>query len=296
MRRRSRGIILLVLAVWMCGLTYLVLYHPERLVGEPAVAKAEEPKQVEPAPEAPVPASSETSIAISTVDIEWGKTVGEIRESIQGSRPYATELLPDGYIEYDQLDKYSDQILMVDLKKGKPLLTYKLHRNQERLIEERTESGTRAMSVRVDEVVGVSGYIKPYSRVDVLVTLSRRRSPTTRTVLRNVLVLAAGPKVERVPAETSDETPLDQVKTGKKGEKAEPINVSVVTLQVTPEQAEKLTLAANQGKLRLALRNPLDKVEGKSRGVNLNSLLSRPSNLRRVRVIKGSKVETQYVR
>lgn len=305
MRRRSRGIILLVLAAWMCGLTYLVIFYPEIFLGNRAVAaleeedilKREKTAQGESTQETETPKPKATSIAISTVDMEWGQTIGDILEKNQQSfqgKEYATDLLPEGYIPFEQLDAYKDQILMADLKSGKPLLKYKLHRNQERLIEERTEEGTRAMAVKVDDVVGVSGYIKPYSRVDVLVTLSRRKPPTTRTVLRNVLVLAAGDRVERVQASTAP-GPIGAVK-GEKGEQETPSKARVVTLQVSPEQAERLALASSEGALRLSLRNPLDKAEGTSKGVNLNTLLSKPSRARGVRVIKGSRIETHFVR
>ncbi len=305
MRRRFRGIILLVLAAWMGGLTYLVVKHPEFFLGERAVAQ---PKQVAPVEtptepqETKAPEKRETAIAVSAVDkIEWGKTIGQLlaegAESGQAmfkAKPYPTALLHEDFIKFDELETYSDQILMVDLYKDKPLLKYKLHRNQERLIEERTEEGHRAMAVKVDEVVGVSGYIKPYSRVDVLVTL-RRKPPETRTVLRNVLVLAAGPRVDRAEASLTD-----QLK-GEKSEKEKRSDVRVVTLQVSPEQAEKLALASSEGTLRLALRNPLDKVDGDSRGVTLRTLLSKESGGKRspskkVVVIKGSKVETQFFR
>ncbi len=314
MRRRFRGIVLLLLAAWMFGLTYLVIKHPEFFMGEQAGAQqvasdqASEKEQNRQdglpleAPETEAAKNSETRIAVSAVEkIEWGQTIGQIlaegeknNQAMFQARSYPTALLPEGFIEFDQLETYADRILMVDLKQDKPLLKYKLRRSQERLIEERTEEGHLAMAVKVDEVVGVSGYIKPYSRVDVLVTLRRRKPPETRTVLRNVLVLAAGGKVDRV------DTSLTKQLQGEKGEKESREDVSVVTLQVSPEQAEKLALASSEGKLRLALRNPLDKEYGNSRGVTLNTLLrgapAKRSRSRKVVVIKGSKVETQFFR
>ncbi|ETX03313.1 MAG: hypothetical protein ETSY1_00440 [Candidatus Entotheonella factor] len=221
---------------------------------------------------------------------------------------YPNYLLPDGYIRADELEDVQGQILMVDLRQGEPLLRYKLHRNQARLIEDRTALSQRAMAVRVNEVIGVAGFIKPYSRVDVLVTLIKRKPPETRTVLRNVLVLAAGPRGDRVvtPPLAASESPSisDRVTSSlvsdqSKGEKQAPTKVTVVTLQVSPEQAEKLALADSEGKLQLVLRNPLDKSPGKTQGINLRALLAegKPrvrSRRHRVRVLKGSEVETQY--
>ncbi len=300
MRRRFRGIVLLILAAWMCGLTYLVIYYPGLFLGERAGAQpiASEQKPVsEPVQEAPEPTESaeepdknERTIVVAANDIEWGTV---LESEMLTDATVLKDSLPEGFIEYEKLDQVVGQILMVDLKADKPLLRYKLHRDQERLIEERTEEGKRAMAVKVDDVVGVSGYIKPYSRVDVLVTL-RRNPPVTRTVLRSVLVLAAGPKVDRVSNTVSEQV---------RGEKKGPSKVNVVTLQVSPEEAEKLALASSEGKLRLALRNPRDKEDGQARGVTLNTLLSsgKPSRGRRapakkVVVIKGSKVETQTFR
>lgn len=103
--------------------------------------------------------------------------------------------------------------------------------------------GMRAVSVRVNEVIGVAGYVLPATRVDVVATASptdQRSDITSKVVLTNVQVLAAGTKLEA---------------DGKGGK---PMPVSVVTLLVSPEEAERLTLASTEGKIQLALRNPLD--------------------------------------
>lgn len=102
-------------------------------------------------------------------------------------------------------------------------------------------NGMRAVAVRVNEVVSVAGFVTPGSRVDVLLTgtPTGANEQETTTVLQNVLVLASGHTLERTS-------------TG------EAQNTAVITLQVTPEDAEKLTLAASQGHIQLILRNPLD--------------------------------------
>lgn len=104
-------------------------------------------------------------------------------------------------------------------------------------------AGKRAMSVRVNEVIGVAGYVLPGTRVDVIATQSpsnRGEDMTSKLVLSNVQVLTAGTRVEHDTKENK------------------PMQVTVVTLVVTPEEAEKLTLASTEGKIQLALRNPLD--------------------------------------
>lgn len=112
--------------------------------------------------------------------------------------------------------------------------------------------GLRAVSVRVNEVIGVAGYVLPGTRVDVVATVSpsgQSSDTTSKVILTNVQVLAAGTKIER----------------NTDGNK--PIPVSVVTLLVNPEEAERLTLASTEGKIQLALRNPLDLESPETAGV-----------------------------
>jgi len=118
--------------------------------------------------------------------------------------------------------------------------------------------GLRAMSVRVNEVIGVAGYVVPGTRVDVLTTINPGQQQTTMTskvILTDVQVLAAGTKLDN----TAD--------------KDKPVPVSVVTLLVNPDEAERLTLAASEGKIQLALRNPLDRSAPATRGVRPAVLL-----------------------
>jgi pilus assembly protein CpaB len=117
--------------------------------------------------------------------------------------------------------------------------------------------GLRAVSVRVNEVIGVAGYVLPGTRVDVVATVSpsgNATDMTTKVILTNVQVLAAGTKIDR-------ET-----------DKNKPQPVSVVTLLVNPEEAERLTLASTEGKIQLALRNPLDKTIPSTPGVRPSAL------------------------
>jgi pilus assembly protein CpaB len=118
--------------------------------------------------------------------------------------------------------------------------------------------GLRAVSVRVNEVIGVAGYVVPGTRVDVVVTLSptnKQEETTSKVILTDVQVLAAGTKIERDT------------------EKGKPIPVNVVTLLVNPDESERLTLAATEGKIQLALRNPLDRDNPSTRGIRPAMLL-----------------------
>jgi len=117
--------------------------------------------------------------------------------------------------------------------------------------------GMRAVSVKVDEVIGVAGFVLPGTRVDVVVTLPPRagaNEATTQVFLQNIPTLAAG-----------ESTQPDA--------RGKPQGVTVITLLVTPEQAEVLILAANEGRIQLALRNTLDLALVETPGAKPASLL-----------------------
>ena len=120
--------------------------------------------------------------------------------------------------------------------------------------------GMRAVSVKVNEVIGVAGFVVPGARVDVLATVSIGDSSITRTVVSNLQVLASGTRVDQ-----------EEAKNGK------PIPASVVTLLTTPEDAERVTLASSQGQILLVLRNPLDIAPTTTAGVRLASLIGTPA-------------------
>lgn len=116
--------------------------------------------------------------------------------------------------------------------------------------------GMRAVTVRVNDVVGVAGFVLPGMRVDVLITgepPGTTRTRVTRTVLQNIVVLSAGQTLHTDSA-------------GK------PVNASTVTLLVSLQDAETLTLAGNEGRIQLVLRNGGDQNIEKTAGVNLASL------------------------
>jgi pilus assembly protein CpaB len=114
------------------------------------------------------------------------------------------------------------------------------------------------VSVKVNEVIGVAGYVLPGTFVDVVATANPSTRPedvTSKVVLSNVQVLTAGTRLEQ------------DKKDGK------PMQVTVVTLLVTPEQSERLALASSEGKIQLALRNPLDSSAPETPGIRPGVLL-----------------------
>ena len=120
--------------------------------------------------------------------------------------------------------------------------------------------GMRACAVRVDDVVGVAGFVLPGMRVDVLVSgsapgVNPAEGPKVRTLLQNIEVLSAGSNIQ-------------------KDNEGKPVQVPVVNLLVTPQQAELLSLASNQTKIQLVLRNPLDTETPNTPSVAMSSVLS----------------------
>ena len=116
--------------------------------------------------------------------------------------------------------------------------------------------GMRAVSVKVDEVIGVAGFVLPGTRVDVMLTLDKRDNrpqAVTKTLLQNVQTLAAGQSVTR-----------------DKDGKAQ--TVTVITLLVSPDDAELLALASKEGRLQLALRNTLDTLAVATSGARADKL------------------------
>src|SRR5579859_6003601 len=114
-------------------------------------------------------------------------------------------------------------------------------------------TGMRALSVPVDEVSDIAGFVLPHAHVDVLVSATNGDKPLTKIVLQDVEVLAIAQDIEQV------------------NDKPQPVHV--VTMLVTPDQAERLTLASGQGGLRLALRNYEDKNVVATNGITVAQLL-----------------------
>jgi len=147
----------------------------------------------------------------------------------------------------------------------------------------------RAVSVKVDNVIGVAGFVAPGSRVDVMATIRRvdrkRAIPYSKVILQDVRVLAVDQK-------------LEEVKSG------DPELVNVVTLEVSPVQAEHLIYAAHEGRLQLALRSPGDDEKVASRSIGVSDLLDGPSSGKaapkkvastrsRIKIVRGTKVNVE---
>jgi pilus assembly protein CpaB len=143
---------------------------------------------------------------------------------------------------FTKIEDVENRALITSVAENEPILDSKLASLQSGAgLAATIPEGMRAMSVAVNDVVGVAGFVTPGTMVDVLVTgaLTGASGNITRTILENVRVLAAGQKVE-------------QDREGK------PQTVPVITLLVTPDDAAKLAMASTEGKIQLALRNRID--------------------------------------
>jgi pilus assembly protein CpaB len=166
---------------------------------------------------------------------------------------YPASSLPAG--TYNARSKVLGRGVILPISRGEFILPTKLApENAGAGLPALIPPGMRAVSVRVNEVVSVAGFVGPGTRVDVLLTgtPSGGESQTT-TVLQNVAVIAAGKQLERNAA-------------------GEAMNVPVITLLVSPDDAQRLTLASQEGHIQLALRNPLDTQQEDVAAANARSL------------------------
>src|SRR5215470_4253212 len=194
-------------------------------------------------------------IAVAANDIQVGAKIGE--NDVKMVR-FPSGELPAGVFHYKS--KVVGRGVVLPITKGEFIISNKVvDPNMGGGLPILIPRGMRAVSVRVNEVVGVAGFVVPGTRVDVLLTGNPSGSPEaqTTTVLQNVEVLAAGQKLERSAA-------------------GDPQTASVVTLAVLPEDAQKLTLASVEGKIQLSLRNPADTNEEKPSTVRMGAVYGAP--------------------
>ena len=167
--------------------------------------------------------------------------------------------LPLGYIGSPQ--EVVGRGLMSDLQENEPILESKLApKGAGGGLPIIINEGMRGLTMRVNEVSGVAGFVTPNTRVDVLLTMEDKANagePSTRIIMQDMRVLAAGQSIQ-------------PDKEGK------PQPVPVVTFLVSPQQAETLALASQQGSIQLALRNQLDTMEVKTSGTRRSALMRGP--------------------
>jgi len=196
-------------------------------------------------------------VAVAKVAIPLGSKI--IPEQIMVVQ-FPKESTPDG--AFDSPEKLAGRVAVMNIGAREPI-------TDTRLAPEGTAAGLsaiipegyRAMTVKVDDAAGISGFIMPGTMVDVVVVIDPRegsgmQDPISKIVLQNIKVLANGQNIDK---------PKDE---------REANSVKAVTLQVTPEQAEKLALASSEGKLQLMMRSQIDQGDEQTPGVNKRGLLN----------------------
>jgi pilus assembly protein CpaB len=195
-------------------------------------AKAQPTETVEVAETKAVP------VAVAAANIPWGT---KLKRDMIKTAPYLTESLPTGYSS--DRGKLEGRVVIAALRQNEPITEVKLAPTSVTVggVSAIITPGKRAIAVKGDKVIGLSGFILPGNFVDVLVTWTDPRTKTevTKTVLERIPVLATGTEMQE-------------------DDKGNTAPVDVYTLEVTPEQGEKLALAATEGKIQFALRNITD--------------------------------------
>lgn len=234
MNRRSRTLIVLVVAVATATVASASVYRAVRRIPV---------REVEVAHEYIVLASRALPVgaSLSTADVKlvaW-----------PSSSP-----LPGAF---STIDEVVGRGIVISISPNEPIIESKLAPKEAGAgLSPAIPRGMRAISVKVNEVIGVAGFVVPGTRVDVLATVRRPDDAITRVLVPNVEVLTAG-------------TRYDQ----ERAHDAKPIPSSVVTLMVTPSEAERIALASAEGQVTLMLRNPLDVSEPPTPGARLARLV-----------------------
>jgi pilus assembly protein CpaB len=167
----------------------------------------------------------------------------------------SSSMVPGGFAKVEDV---VDRGLLSAVIENEPVVEGKLAaRNGGAGLSSAIPAGMRAMSVKVNDVIGVAGFLDPGTRVDLMVTIRRKDDSTSRTVASNIQVLTSGTRGDQQRA---------------KDARPSGASAAVVTLLVSPEDAERIALAQAEGQIMLSLRNPLDTEPTASSGVRTGAL------------------------
>lgn len=237
MNRSTRSVVVVVLAIAMASVATYLVY---RVIQNQPIREVE---------------IAQTFAVVAAEPLALGTLV--TRANVKVVPWPAANTVPGGY---SSVDEVVDRGVVSSVAMNEPLTGNNLASKEAGAgLPPTIPTGMRAMSVRVNEVIGVAGFVVPGTRVDVMVVLSQGEGSLARVVVSNVQVLAAGTRYDQEAAREGKAVPS-----------------SVVTLLVSPEDAELVGLASNQGQLLLTLRNPLDTLPTTSRGTRTVSLTGAP--------------------
>jgi pilus assembly protein CpaB len=235
--RNTRTLLVLVLAI-VSGLVagYAALTY---LSDRPTPVAAKETGETQP-------------VVVAALDLELGEVLEESDLRIVA---WPAGLVPSGFA--GSVDEVLGRSLITEVHRNEAVLSSKLADSGLHGLVPLIPPGMRALSVRVDEVVGVAGFVTPGTRVDVILIMTPpgTQDPVSKVILQNIQALAAGQQIQ-------------------KDEAGEAMTVTVVTVLVTPEQAERLALASTEGRIQMALRNTLDLESVATQGQRSSSLFA----------------------
>jgi pilus assembly protein CpaB len=242
MDRNKRTVVVVLVAVLLAAIASLGMY---RVVSARPVSEGSAVKTVD--------------VVVAQHPLPLGTRL--TRDHVKLARWPADTQVPGAFAKVDEV---LDRGLIATIEENEPLTAAKVAPLEAGAgLPPSIPPGMRAVSVKVNEVVGVAGFVVPGTRVDVMVTLTNRQAQQesmTRVVVSNVQVLTAGTRIDQ-----------ENAKDGK------PIPSTVVTLLVSPEDGERIALAASEGQITLTLRNPLDTSPTSTSGVRITGLLGQPA-------------------
>ncbi|MGI8497267.1 MAG: Flp pilus assembly protein CpaB [Gemmatimonadaceae bacterium] len=203
-------------------------------------------------------------VVVAAQDVPEGRVLDRIALT---TSQWPAQTLPAG--AFSSIDSVTGRVTRVPIFKGEPLVPGRLApAGTGGGLEVKISPGKRAMSVKINDVAGISGLVQPNSRVDVLVNIRDTRSTkelqVAKLFMENMRVLSVGQQVTR-------------------GEDGKPINATTATLEVTPDEAERLAIAMGQGSIALVLRGYGDPDSIKTKGATSTDVLSQ---LREGRVVE----------
>jgi pilus assembly protein CpaB len=190
-------------------------------------------------------------VVVALEAIKRGEPVTEMQVKVVD---WPTESLPEG--SFATVAEVVGKLARTEIYQNDPLTTAKfLETKAPSILSMLIPEGRRAMSIKVNEVTGISGFVAPGSHVDVLLAVSGTQDEPARTriVLEDTEVLAVAQSIEQLDSK--------------------PVVVNTVTLNVSPRDAETLTLASNEGSLHLALRNDGDEDKIFSGGTTIDQVI-----------------------
>jgi pilus assembly protein CpaB len=198
-------------------------------------------------------------VVVALADMPEGATIDR---NLVTANPWPVTTIPAGALK--SRDSVVGRVTRVAIFKGEPIVPGRLApMGTGPGLEVKITPGKRAMALRINDVAGISGFIQPNSRVDVMVTLANdaggQKQQMAKLFMENMRVLSVGHEIQR-------------------DAQGKPINAATITLEVTPEEAERLAVATSQGSIQLVLRGYGDPDSIDTKGATSHDVMSQLRN------------------